>query len=165
METHRGRRSWWVAAAIGVAVLAACTGAKENNNQEGFEERLASIVEVTSSRYGELGERADGLNPNAPLTDDFKTQMRAVAVGDLRAADEIAALTPPQTAAELVQQLETALRARARAFEQAAGPTTITLQRLEEEGSIAEAGEQIDRVLQQLRDAGFFPEEQPHDEG
>jgi hypothetical protein len=132
---------------------------------EGFEERIASIVEATSSRYGELGERAGGLNPNAPLADDFKAQMRPVAVGDRRAADEIEALTPPRTAAELVQQLETALRARAGAFAQAAGATTVTLQRLEEEGSITEAGEQINRVLQQLRDAELLPEEQPHDEG
>jgi hypothetical protein len=165
METQRRRRSSWVAAAIAVAALAACSGAKGDNHQEeGFEERLASIVEATSSRYGELGERAGGLNPNAPLADDFKAQMRAVAVGDRRAADEIEALTPPEAAAELVQQLETALRARAGSLEQAAGPTTITLQRLEEEGSITEAGEQINRVLQQIRDAGFFPEEQPHDE-
>jgi hypothetical protein len=104
------------------------------------------------------------VNPNAPLPDDFKAQMRAVAEGDRRAADEIEALTPPQAAAELIQQLGAALRARADAFERAAGARTITLQQLEEEGSITEAGEQIDRALQQLREAGLLPDEQPHNE-
>jgi hypothetical protein len=103
------------------------------------------------------------VNPNAPLADDFKARMRAVAVADRRAADEIEALTPPQAAAELIQQLGAAVRARAGAFEWAAG-ATISLQQLEEEGSITEAGEQIDRVLQQLREAGFLPDEQPHNE-
>lgn len=165
METRTRRRSWWVAAAIAVAALAACGGAKgDDEGEEGFKERLASIVEPASARYGELGERAGGVNPNTPLPDDFKAQMRAVASGDRRAADEIEALTPPQAAAEVIQQLGAALRARADAFERAAGATTITLQQLEEEGSITEAGEQIDRALQQLREAGFLPDEQPHNE-
>ena len=166
MDTRRGRRTWWVAAAIAVAALAACGGAKgDDDGEEGFKERLASIVETASSRYGELGERAASVNPNAPLADDFKAQMRAVAGGDRRAADQIEALTPRQASAELlIQQLAAALRARAGAFERAAGATTITLQQLEEEGSITEAGEQIDRVLQQLREAGFVADEQPHNE-
>jgi hypothetical protein len=63
---------------------------------------------------------------------------------------QIEALTPRQAGAELlIQQLGAALRARAGAVERAAGATTITVQQLEEEGSITEAGEQIDRVLQQ----------------
>jgi hypothetical protein len=87
MDTRRGRRSWWVAAAIAVVALAACGGAKgDDDGEEGFKERLASIVEAASSRYGELGERAGSVNPNASLTDDFKAQMRAVAGGDRRAA-------------------------------------------------------------------------------
>jgi hypothetical protein len=166
METRTRRRSWWAAAAIAVAALAACGGAKggDDDGEEGFKERLASIVEQASSRYGELGERAGSVNPNAPLADDFKAQLRAVASGDRRAADEIEALTAPQAAAELIQQLGAALRARAGALERAAGETTITLQQLEEEGSITQAGEQIDRALQQLREAGFLPDEQPHNE-
>ncbi|HET6752616.1 MAG TPA: hypothetical protein VFH23_01535 [Jiangellaceae bacterium] len=164
MEKRRGHRSWWVAAAIAVAALAACGGAKgDDNGEERFGERLATVVEPASAGYGELGERSGSVNPNAPLPDDFKAQMRAVAEGDRRAADEIEALTPPQAAAELIQQLGAALRARAGAFERAAG-ATISLQQLEEEGSITEAGEQIDRVLQQLREAGFLPDEQPHNE-
>jgi hypothetical protein len=166
METRTGRRSWWVAAAIAVAALAACGGAKgDDDGEDGFNERLASIVETASSRYGELGERASSVNPNAPLADDFKAQMRAVAGGDRRAADQIEELTPRQAGAELlIQQLGAALRARAAAFERAAGATTITLRQLEEEGSITEAGEQIDRVVQRLRQAGFLADEQPHNE-
>ena len=166
MDTRRGRRSWWVAAAIAVTALAACGGAKgDDDADEGFKERLASIVETASSSYGELGERAGSVNPNAPLADDFKAQMRAVAGGDRRAADQIEALTPRQAGVELLtQQLGAALRARAAAFERAAGATTITLRQLEEEGSITDAGEQIDRVLQQLRQAGFLADEQPHNE-
>ena len=97
MDTRRGPRSWWVAAAIAVAALAACGGAKgDDGREEGFKELLANIVETASSRYGELGERAGSVNPNAPLADDFKAQMRAVAVSDRRAADQIEALTPRQ---------------------------------------------------------------------
>jgi hypothetical protein len=162
METRSGRRNRWAAAAIAVAALGACGGAKgADNGKDGFNERLASILEPASARYGELGERAGSVNPNAPLPDDFKAQMRAVAEGDRRAAHEIEALTPPQGAAELVQRLGAALRSRAGAFERTAG-ATISLQQLEEEGSITEAGEQIDRVLEQLREAGFLPHEQPH---
>jgi hypothetical protein len=166
MDTRRGPRSWWVAAAIAVAALAACGGAKgDDGREEGFKERLANIVETASSRYGELGERAGSVNPNAPLADDFKAQMRAVAVSDRRAADQIEALTPRQAGAELlIQQLGAALRTRAAAFERAAGATTITLRQLEEEGSITEAGEQIDHVVQKLRQAGFLADEQPHNE-
>jgi hypothetical protein len=166
MKTRRGPRRWWAAAAIAVAALAACGGAKgDDDGEEGFKERLTSIVEAASSRYGDLGERASIVNPNAPLADDFKAQMRSVAGSDRRAADQIKALTPRQAGAELlIQQLGAALQARASAFERAAGATTITLQQLEEEGSITDAGEQIDRVLQQLREAGFLADEQPHNE-
>jgi hypothetical protein len=163
METRRRRRGWWLAAAI-VVGLGACGGSKgDDNGEEGFRERLAAIVEPASARYGELGERAGSVNPSAPLPDDFKAQMRAMAESDRRAADEIGVLTPPRAAADLIQRLGAALRARAGAFERALGPT-ISLQQLEEEGSITEAGEQIDHALQQLREAGFLPDEHPHDE-
>jgi hypothetical protein len=166
METRRRRRSWRVAAAIALAALAACGGANGNaGGEEGFKERVASILEAASSRYGELAERAANVNPNAPLADDFKAQMRAVAGGDRQAADELEALTPRQVrTALLIHQLGAALRARAGAFEHAAGATTITLRQLEEEGSITEAGNRLDRVLQQLREAGFVADEQPHNE-
>jgi hypothetical protein len=166
METRRQRRSWWAAAAIAAATLAACGGATGvDDGEEGFKERLASIVEAASSQYGELAERADRVNPNTPLADTFKAQMRAVAGSDQRAADQIETLTPGQAAAaKLVRQLGAALRARAGAFERAAGATTITLRQLEEDGSITDAGEQIDRAVQQLREAGLVADEQPHNE-
>lgn len=165
METRRGRRSVWAAGAIAVAALSACGGNNgDNDGEAAFSAQLASVLETASSRYGELAERAGSVNPNQPLADEFKAQLRSTADGDRRTADEIEALTPPPAVSSVLQELAGALRARAAAFERAAGTATTTMQHLEEEGSITDAGERIDRVLRQLRRQGLLPDDQSHDE-
>lgn len=151
-----GRR--WLAlvlAAASIGVLAAC-GGEERLSREEFSDRLQSIDRRESERFERLAEQAMRLKPDQPLTDEVKQGMREFAGGLRRAADELEALNPPEEAEEATETLIEALRERAAAFEQAAREERITLQQLEEEGSITKAGEKIDRALEQLRAMGFL---------
>lgn len=163
MET---RKRELVLAAITVTALAACGGGGANGearDDDDFKARLSRIVGDASEQYGALAERAGNINPNEDLPDDFKAQMNAVASTDRRAADAIDALSAPQSAVDLVDALVAALRARADAFEGVASQATVTLQEIERDAPLTEAGEQLDRAVGQLRDAGFLREEAPHD--
>lgn len=146
---------------ITVASLASCGGGKANEGD--FKTLLGRIVEDASEQYGALAQRARTFKPNEPLPDDFKSQMRAFAATARRAADGIEALSPPQAAAALVKTLVGALRTRADGFERAAARATITLQEIETDASITKSGEDLDSAFGQLREAGFLPEEQPHE--
>lgn len=64
----------------------------------------------------------------------------------------------------MVRALVAALRTRADAFERAAARPAVTMQDLERDASITAAGEALDRALGRLRQAGFLPKEEPHDE-
>lgn len=155
-----------VLAAISVTALAACGGGGANGearDDDDFKARLSRIVEDASEQYGALAERAGNINPNEALPDDFKAEIDAVGATARRAADAIDALSAPQSAVDLVDALVAALRARADAFEGVASQATVTLQEVERDAAITKAGEQLDRALRQLRDAGFLREEEPHD--
>ena len=59
--------------------------------------------------------------------------------------------------------LVAALRARADAFEEAAGEMDVSLRDLEETSSLVTYERALDEALRRLQDAGFLLEEPPHD--
>lgn len=166
MRTRMRNRGWRIGlAAVTVAALAACGSGngETGSGSADFNARLQAILQDARANYVELAERASKVDPNKPLPDDFKARMRSQAASDRRAADAIQSLAAPQPAQESLRTLVTSLRARADAFEKAASQAVVTMQQLEEEGTLTAAGDRIDGALRALRDAGYLPKEEAHD--
>lgn len=156
----------WLAlllAAAGLGPLAGC-GGEQRLSREEFGDRLQSINQRESARFERLAQRAMRLKPDQALSGDLKQDMREVAGGNRRAAEELDELEPPEDAEEETERLVEALRERADGFEQAASQERMTLRGLEEERSITKAGEKIDGAFERLRKQGFLPEEDDHSE-
>jgi hypothetical protein len=154
---------WWlplVVAAAGVGALTGC-GGEERLSRDAFGDRLQSIGRRGSARYERLAEKAMRLKPDQALTDEVKQGMRRYAEALARAADRLDELNPPTDAEDETATLTEALRERAETFTQAASEQRVTLRQLEQQGSITNAGEKIDRAFEQLRQEGFLRQDSP----
>jgi hypothetical protein len=149
-----------VLAAAGLAGVAAC-GGDERLSRDAFGDRLQSIDRQGSARYERLEQQAMRLKPDQPLTDEVRRGMRQYAGTLAHAADRLEELNPPEDAEDENATLTEALRERADAFEQAAREQRVTLRQLEQQGSITNAGEMIDRAFERLRKQGFLREASP----
>ena len=164
--TRRCRPRWLALTSIVFAVLGGCSAVvapSGPNSEKDFTSQLQSIVQSAGAQYGELADAAQALDPSEPVPQDFKVRMRELAASDRRAADKIEKLTPPRAAQEPTMALVAALRARADAFEEAAGEMDVSLRDLEETSSLVTYERALDEALRRLQDAGFLLEEPPHD--
>lgn len=149
---------WWILIMLtiaGLAALAAC-GGDQRLSRDAFEDRLQGIERWGSTRYAGLTEQALRLRPDQPLTNEVKRAMSRYAQGLARAADQLDDINPPQPAEKGTAMLIEALRERASGFERAAHKQRTTLRELARERSTTQAGEQIDRAFEQLREDGFI---------
>jgi len=64
-----------VLAAASLGVVAGC-GGDERLSREEFSERLQSIDQRGSERWGRVAQRANDLNPDQPISADLKQPMR-----------------------------------------------------------------------------------------
>jgi hypothetical protein len=148
-----------VAASI-LAGVAAC-GGEERLSREEFSDRLQSIGERGGELWGRLAERAETLETDEPLPADVKQALTELVEFQKQAAAELEGLDPPEDAEEPVEKLSEALRERTETFEQ-----VIEAGRFSEQDSerVTQAGEKIDRAFEQLREEGFLPMADEHEE-
>lgn len=146
----------------GAGIAAAGCGGEERLSRAKFEDRLAGIERREGARFERLAQRAASVEEDQPLRDDLRQAMTAVAEGHRRAADELVRLSPPEEAQAATDELVEALRKRAASFEEAARKQRITLRELEQDRSITEAGESVDRARERLRTQGFLRAQDDH---
>jgi len=147
-----------VAASLGV--VAGC-GGEERLSREELGERLQSIDERGSERWGRVAQGAADLEPDHPLPTDVKQPMRDLVEFQRQAAAELAELNPPEDAEEEVEKLIEALRERTVVFERAIEAGRFTRRDFDQ---ITESGDKIDEAFEQLRKGGFLPEANEHEE-
>jgi hypothetical protein len=147
-----------MAASLGGA--AGC-GGEERLSREEFGERLQSIDQRGSERWGRVAQGAADLEPDQPLPADVKQPMRELVEFQRQAAAELAELNPPEDAEEEVEKLIKALRDRTEVFEQAIEAGRLTRRDFDQ---ITESGDKIDEAFEQLRKEGFLPEADEHEE-
>jgi hypothetical protein len=155
---------WLAIAAIMLAAgvlgaFAGCGGDDDEPSQEEFGEQLRNIVEEPSQAFERLAQEGRQLKPADPLPEEFRAQIGAVGETMAAAAGELEELSPPEDAEEPTQELIDAIRARAEAFEQAAGDEDITLR--EFAPTLRETGERVDQAFEALRELGYLPEPEP----
>jgi len=149
-----------VLGAAGLGVVAGC-GGEERLSREELSDRLQSIDQRGSERWGRLAEEAKDLQPDQPLTAEVKQPIRELVEFQRQAADELEALSPPEGAEEEVDKLIEALRERTENFEQAIEAGRFTRQEFDQ---ITESGDKIDEAFEQLRKEGFLPKVEEHEE-
>jgi hypothetical protein len=147
-----------VAASLGGAT--GC-GGEERLSREEFSERLQSIGQRGSERWGRVAAGAADLRPDQSFPADVKQPMRELVEFQQQAVTELAELNPPQEAEEEVEMLIEALRERTEAFEQAIEAGRFTRRDFEQ---ITESGDKIDEAFEQLRAERFLPEADEHEE-
>jgi hypothetical protein len=140
---------------------AAGCGGEERLSREEFGERLQSIDQRGSERWGRVAQGAADLEPEQPLPADVRQPMRELVEFQRQAAVELAELNPPEDAEEEVEKLIEALRDRTEVFEQAIEAGRFTRGDFDQ---ITESGDKIDEALEQLRKEGFLPEADEHEE-
>ena len=149
-----------VLAAASLGAVAGC-GGEERLSREEFSDRLQSMSQEGGEHWGRLAQRAKDVKPDQPLAADVKQLMKELVDFQRQAADELAEVDPPEGAEDEVEKLIDALRERTQAFEQA-----IEAGRFNERQSdqITRAGDEIDAMFEQLRQEGFLPEADEHEE-
>jgi mannitol-1-phosphate/altronate dehydrogenase len=148
-----------VLAAASLGVVAGC-GGEERLSREEFSDRLQSIDQRGSERWGRVAQRANDLKPDQPISADLKQPMRELVEFQRQAADELEELNPPEDAKEEVEKLIDALRERTEIFDHAIAVGRFTPPEFDQ---ITKAGDKIDEAFQQLRDNGFLPKVEEHD--
>lgn len=149
-----------VLGAAGLGVVAGC-GGEERLSREELSDRLQSIDQRGSERWGRLAEEAEDLQPDQPLTAEVKQPIRELVEFQRQTADELEELNPPDGAEEAVKMLAEALRERTATFEQGIGAGRFTQRDFDE---ITQAGDKIDEAFEQLRKEGFLPKVEEHEE-
>lgn len=146
--------------AAGLGVVAGC-GGEEGLSREDFSARLQSISQEGGERWGRLAQRAKDVQPGQALTADVKQLIKELNDFQRQAADELAELNPPEGAENGVEMLINALRERTDTLEQAVDAGRFTQRQGDQ---ITEAGETIDEAFEQLRNDGFLPKEDAHED-
>ena len=147
-----------LAAALGVAP--GC-GGEERPSREEFSERVQSIHQRGSERWGRLAERAADLKPGQPIAADVEQAIRQVVEFQRQAVSELERPGTPDDAGEAVEMLSDALRERTATFERVLDAGSFTQRQFVQ---ITQSGEKIDEALTQLRDDGFLSKEEPRED-
>ena len=148
-----------VLAAASLGVVAGC-GGDERLSREEFSDRLQSIDQRGSERWGRVAQRANDLKPDQPISADVKQPMRELGEFQRQAAGELEGINPPEDAKEEVEKLIDALRERTEIFDHVIAVGRFTPP---EGDQITKSGDKIDEAFQQLRDKGFLPNVEEHD--
>ena len=146
--------------AAGLAVVAGC-GAEERLSRDEFSDCLQSIGQEGGERWGALAQRAADLKPGQPIPADVEQSLRELVEFQRQAVSELEGLNAPEDAGEPVEMLIDALRERSSAFEQAIDAGSFTER---QSGQIAQLGEKIDDAFERLRNDGFLPKEEAHED-
>jgi hypothetical protein len=146
--------------AAGLGVVAGC-GGEERLSRDDFSDRLQSIGQEGSERWGALAQRAVDLKPGQPIPADVEQSLRELVEFQRQAVSELEGLNAPEDAGELVEMLIDALRERTARFEQAIDAGSFTERR---SGQITQSGEKIDEAFERLRNDGFLPKEDAHED-
>lgn len=147
-------------AAASLGVVAGC-GGDERLSREEFSDRLQSIDRRGSELWGRLAQRAQDVKPDQPLAAEVAQPMSDVVEFQRQAADELEELNPPEGAEEEVEKLIEALRERTETFEQVIGAGRFTRREFDR---ITQSGDKIDAAFEQLRNEGFLPNVEEHEE-
>jgi hypothetical protein len=149
-----------VAAVTVLGGVAAC-GGEERLSRDEFSDRLQSIDERGGELWGRLAQRAENLKPGEPLPADVKQALRELVDFQDEAVAELERLNLPEDAEEPVEALVAALRERTETFENVLEVGHFTEQDFQR---VTRSGEEIDQALGQLRQEGFLPAPDEHDE-
>lgn len=149
-----------VLAAAGLGVGLGCGGEGQLSREE-FSDRLQSIDRRGGERWGRLAQRAGDVKPDQPLPAAVKQPISELVEFQRHAENELAVLTPPQGAEDEVQMLTDALRKRTRIFEQVLEAGSFTRRDFDK---ITQAGDQIDEAFRRLRNEGFLPTVDEHED-
>ena len=149
-----------VAAVAVLGGVAAC-GGEERLSRDEFSDRLESIDERGGELWARLAQRARNLEPGEPLPGDVKQALRELVDFQDRAAAGLEGLDAPEGAEEPVELLIRGLRGRTETFENAIEAGHFTEQDFQR---VTRSGEEIDRASGQLRQEGFLPASDEHDE-
>lgn len=149
-----------VLAAASLGAVAGC-GGEERLSREEFSDRLQTIDRRGSELWGRLAQRAQDLKPDEPLPADVTQAMTEMVEFQEQAAAELDVLNPPEDAEEPVEMLIEALGERTEIFEQVIEAGRFTQQ---DSDQITQSGDQIDQAFVQLREGGFLPAAEEHQE-
>jgi hypothetical protein len=149
-----------VVAAAMLGGVAAC-GGEERLSRDEFSDRVQNIDEQGGELWGRLAQRAEDLQPGEPLPADVNQALKELVDFQNQAAAELEGLNPPEEAEEPVEMLVAALRGRTETFEQAMEAGRFTEQDSER---VTQSGEKIDQAFVQLREEGFLPAADEHEE-
>ena len=149
-----------VAAAAVLGGVTAC-GGDERLSRDHFSGRMQSIGERGGELWGRLAQRAENLDPDEPLPADVKQALTEVVEFQEQAVAELEALNPPEAAEEPAEMLIEALRERTVTFEQVFEAGRFTPRNV---ARVTQAGEKIDRAFEQLREEGFLPIADEHED-
>ncbi len=149
-----------VVAAAMLGGVAAC-GGEERLSRDEFTDRLERIGDRGGELWGRLARRAEALEPGEPLPADVEQALTELVEFQEQAAAELDSLSPPEDGEEPAEMLIEALRERTETFEQAIEVGYFTPQNSDR---VTQSGEKIDRAFEQLRDDGFLPIADEHEE-
>jgi hypothetical protein len=149
-----------VLTAASLGAVAGC-GGEERLSREAFSERLQTIDRRGGELWERLAQRAQDLKPDEPLPADVSQAMTEVIEFQEQAAAELDGPNPPEDAEEPVEMLIEALRDRTEAFQHAIEAGRFTPQ---DSAQVTQSGEKIDEAFEQLREEGFLPEADEHEE-
>jgi len=146
--------------AAGLGVVAGCGGEKRLA-RENFSDRLQSIDRRGSERWGQLAQRAADLKPGQPVPADVEQRLKELVEFQRQAVSELERLSAPEDAGEAVEMLIDALRERTATFEQAIDAGSFSPRMF---GQITQSGEKINEAFKRLRNDGFLPQEEAHED-
>jgi hypothetical protein len=149
-----------VMAVASLGAVAGC-GGEERPSRDAFSDRLQSIDEQGGERWGRLAQQAQDLKPDEPFPADVKQALADLVEFQEQAVAELEGLTPPEAAEESVEMLIEALRERTEIFEQVIEAGRFTQQDFDR---VSQSGEDIDQAFEQLRERGFLPAADEHQE-
>lgn len=134
-------------AALAFLVLAACGGEDEVVDREQFERQVEETQQEVQAQFDRLGE--------AESAEDLRARANEAAEAIRAEADDLAELEPPEDAREVRDRLVREYRDLADTLEQRAeGLDESDLENAREELEQLRR-EDIDRIREDLRDAGF----------
>jgi len=149
-----------VLAVAGLGVGVGCGGEGQLSRNE-FSDRLQSIDRQGGEKWGRLAERAKDLKPDEPFPTAVEQPMRELVEFQLETARELAELNPPNGSEDEVAMLITAIHERTGVFGEALEVGHFTRQQFDQ---ITHSGNAIDEAFQRLRDGGFLPMVDEHED-
>ncbi len=149
-----------VLAAAGLGVGVGCGGEGQLSREE-FRDRLQSFDRQGGELWGHLAQRAKDVKPDQPLPTAVKQPMRELVEFQVEAADQLAELNPPKGAEDEIEMLIAGLQERTQAFDEALEAGHFTSLQFDR---ITQSGDKLDEAFQRLRDEGFLPKVDEHED-